>query len=614
MLIVEEGNFGNDESMLEGIREDVGLRPLIGECDDSKRTNLPDEFWVRVGGHLDAVERLRFSTIVPLFRRTWLSQSYQTLVSSQRVHAARMESLLKSRAPSAVDLSLMGSGKTYTSNALARSLGLNLAVICPNATKSNWRSISNSFGFYNVDLVCKPTKPRVRKTDSQTRKRKRSSREEDESERTNASDATAWVMNYERLAVGGYGRLCRDATGKFEASPIWISEVRRGVLLVLDESHFLKNEGRVRTDAAMALVEPIYREFCAGGKSRVLILTGTPMDNVIEQSPLLARLMGLYRRPLTRVDSVSGRVAEGLSELLDSAGFSAKEREETVARVLASNSSALGETVTAVLLKRVAKERFFSMPPPVLPTKFDVANEFCRISDEGRRVVSSGVQKLRIALSFLSNCDRNDQVAIARAFNMIRGAMVTIQLGKVEILVRRTREILRQNPRSKVIIALSVVEAIRECERRLAEFRPMVYFGKTPLRERQEILNAFQSESLDRRLLVCNQSMCANGIPMHDLHGNRPRTLLAVPSHHLLEMLQMSYRVHRMGGKSDATVRWIYVQGDAVAEHELLRNISRKCQDLQKCFEFCSSKSTANTVPLPHEYPNVNEPDPPFSR
>jgi hypothetical protein len=94
---------------------------------------------------------------------------------------------------------------------------------------------------------------------------------------------------------------------------------------------------------------------------------------------------------------------------------------------------------------------------------------------------------------------------------------------------------------------------------------------------------------------------------MHDLHGKRPRTLLAVPSHHLLEMHQMSYRIHRIGGKSDATVRWIYVQGDGVAEHELLRNISRKCQDLQKCLEFCSAKSSVSKVPLPHEYPSITE-------
>jgi hypothetical protein len=558
---------------------------------------MPEEFWERVGLQLDALDRFRYSTACPILRRNFLPESYAPLLPAQRLHVAGMESLLRHRASSAVDLSLMGSGKTYTTSALARSMGLNLAVCCPNATKSNWKTVASDFGFSERKLATK----RTLTTQGSTKRRKL------KSEEVENAGPYAWAMNYERLGVGGYGRLRKNATGKFEATEVWLSEVRNGVLLVLDESHFLKNEGRVRTEAALALAEPVHADFRAGGKSRLVLLTGTPMDNVIEQSPLVARLMGLYRSPLTRVDALAGRVAEGFGELLDSAGVCQTEREAFVSRVLSSNSPVLGEMVSEILLKRVARDRFFSMPPPALPHKFDVANEFCRISDEGRQRVASGVQRLRIALSFLSSCDRNDHAAIARAFNMIRGAMIAVQLGKVEILVRKARAILRKDPHSKVVIALHVVEGIRECESKLKEFNPLVYYGKTSLREREKILSAFQSPSLDHRLLICNQSMCANGIPMHDLHGKRPRTLLAVPSHHLLEMHQMSYRIHRIGGKSDATVRWIYVQGDGVAEHELLRNISRKCQDLQKCLEFCSAKSSVSKVPLPHEYPSITE-------
>lgn len=578
-----------------------------------------------------------------------------------------MEDCLRAHA-SAVDLSLMGRGKSYVACALATVLKLNLVVFCPNNTKSNWKTVWNLFRFGEKSLAPKkvrrkravdpkedgPLLKRPRKSasaptlgerESVRSSSRRTMRKEQNSlcskggsnlkndvdgvdggGRDNDDDGEdepvflrqrASAMNYERLSVGGYGRVLRDGSRSYRASPEWTTEVAEGVLMVLDEAHFLKNDGRLRTSAALTLVEEVYAQWRAGGRSRVVLLTGTPMDDVENQSPLWARLMGMYRSPISRQDALLGRVVEGFDEFLRSAGFEDAERAEEVHAALTGLSNPQSR-LCQILLTRVAKKRFFAMPSPALPTRFDVANEFCWLSSNAAEIVAKGVHRLRCALAALASVDRNDPVALGRAFNGVRAALVAIERGKQEIMVRKTREILNRDPRSKVVLAFNSVDVIKSSAEELRSLKPMIFYGRTTVPERERILRDFQSQSLEHRVLVCNQTMCATGIPLHDLHGDRPRTLLAIPTYQLLNMHQLSYRVHRIGSKSDATVRWIYAQGEGLVEHELLRSISRKCQDLQKCFGFCarsdaegSAKETPfSEIVLPDAYPSLHETPP----
>ena len=78
-----------------------------------------------------------------------------TLLEHQDVHVDKIEKMFALR-PFALDLSMLGAGKTFTSTYLAlkhRDQFKHVMIICPVSVEGKWKDMRDSYGL-QLDVIC----------------------------------------------------------------------------------------------------------------------------------------------------------------------------------------------------------------------------------------------------------------------------------------------------------------------------------------------------------------------------------------------------------------------------------------------------------------------------
>jgi len=463
-----------------------------------------------------------------------------TLYPHQINHVKKIQDILH-KYKFALDFSMLGSGKTYTSAKIATERGFkHILVICPVSVIPKWRQMQADFGL-NIEQIMGFQK--LRSTKFHQPDHGLLSRRD---YKTIQQRAHTWMAN--TFLPMEIDKVEFRITNKYKE---WVSE---GLLLIIDEIQNIKNISS-QFLAAQTLIEAITS---AEGLSRVLLLSGSPIDK-IEHATHIFRALGVMKENRIAQHNIQTGLQDwrGMQEI---AAFCANVNPTAYAHHNKKNTWESFEGYSYRLFQQVFKPKLCSaMTIHSFKTKLWKENGFYFIDPEGLTIVKRGLVSLTTASSF----DGENVVWAAGGTNQIASlarAMQIIETGKIKLFARITRQRLEADPQLKIVIAVNYSMTISDLKTLLAEFNPLIITGSQTEAQRGRIMKSFQLPSAEHRLLIANQSVISTGIDLDDKQGSWPRLCLVSPNYSTITSYQLGHRFQRSDTKSDATVRFLYAK------------------------------------------------------
>lgn len=433
-----------------------------------------------------------------------------------------------------VDTSPMGSGKTIIALSVAHNYGLSVYVVCPKSAVSMWESEAKK---YNIRMV---------------------------------GAITYQTLTGTKTRGCSHGLLDRDETSFYPTK--YLSHIiKEGTLFIFDEMHSLKN---VRADcgkAAHAIVKEVVR-FNAG--SRIALLSATPFDKE-EHAQNLLKMIGIviddnyyfYDKTYNYYEPL------GINEVIDWCDKVDPEASRSIHEGIIINNKTVATMCYEFLTNIVKDVCFSSMPPPKIESDKDAMNGYYRMPEKDVVDLQNGIDALSRAVSFN---ERTQTVNInPEGFGGITKALVRIEDAKINTMIRLAREKLNDDDNCKVILYVWYVDSIKKIQRELRDFNPMAMYGETSPIQRDAIIERFQRDSNDYRLLISNSKVGGVGINLDDRSGNHPRHMFMIPSYNFIDLHQATGRIHRTTTMSKASIRFIYSEA-CRNETSILNALARK--------------------------------------
>ena len=462
-----------------------------------------------------------------------------------------------------VDVSIMGCGKTFTTSAIAKSLNLDLVVFGPYSSQSTWNQAAAHFGitveFHSYSEFQRKKKPYL----------------------TAVEDPMEWEDA--KLLPDCHEQKALSLT----IDPSWIARIKKPILLVFDESHFLKNVSK-RSKSATILV----RSLLAWSSGYVICLSATPFDKP-EHTCRLARVLGILKAQELAVMNPFTRNLRytGLQEIID---YAQQLTPMEIPRFYGAQAST--KTAYFCMTHMIKPKLFLSMPAHSLPFIADTKNHFGHLEGNNLETVKQGVNLLRRAIqAFMLG-----QQFGGEAMGSVSGGLRMIEIGKVPLFVQNAQRVLRDYPTAKVTLMFNYTASLKLAEEHLTMHNPLVIHGPTSKVKRPKLLHFFQQPDCKHRLLICNLSVLAQGVDLDDQHGAFPRYAFISPSYHIIALHQASGRFSRTETKSKPIIRFLYV-AEVSSEMKLLETLARKSKVIKSGLTY--------QVKLPGDYPEEYEID-----
>ena len=602
-----------------------------------------------------------------------------TLFPHQVEHSNKLIDILQSH-PFALDLSPMGTGKTYCATHIAKVIGFKrVLVIAPLSVIPKWKHMRDTYGLHLIDAMSycslRSVKCKQPKHGLLTRVDRRSE-----------------VINEDtgRPEPGGE----RD-TVEFHATDLWKQYVSEGILLVVDEIQNVKN-----ISSQYISVKELIREILgSSGMSKVLLLSGTPIDKT-DQVTNLFRVIGLISKNLCHYDTGLNRtIARGFDEVVQHhesyvtkndpilRNIFHKKREQRLynlnmiryqsrlmryQRALRNqygNNTPLPELpiepiepeeITRheehifdqltpevlhncfFMIERIEGNRGYgnslvsqtkncmyklfceifcrkmasAMQRPNIPCRVHKRNAYYYVPHDSRELLQKGVVALRSATSFNEETGEVhfEQENRMNAFHGITRALQMIETSKISIFVREAKELLGLNPNYKVVICLNYVDTIKDIQRDLSEYNPLVLYGATNEMQRGRVVSQFQEENTRYRVLIGNIECLSTGIDLDDKNGMFPRFVLVSPNYRIITLEQLTYRFLRMDTKSDTDLHFVFGRvmlrnGEPARDYEELPiiNALAKKSNVMRDVTNASCEVNETTTPDDYKYPGSYE-------
>lgn len=448
------------------------------------------------------------AAIVDIIRKMPITLKYH-----QTDHVEKIASHLISRS-SVFDMSDMGLGKTYTTVKVASKMNFKkIMVICPAIAEKKWKEVSAMESFEKV-LV------------------------------------TSFSAVASRAGCQPkHGMLSRNGD-ILSVTELFLKWVEEGVCLIIDEAQNLKNNV-LQTRACTELTDAITGHL---GKSRVVLISGTPIDKQ-EQSVRMLRLMGLLRT----TDLVHVIQLTGLQYLVDICnGLDASETDRILRK---HRKTGYANSVYDLFVNIVVKHLTFSMPHPDI--ELDIKNELYKLPDDRRMMVNSHISNLNKCISGVIK-----QGEIAEILHKIEWC-------KMPIFEKLVRDTLRENPPAKVCVGFNYVEkTLYKLADNLQTLKPMVITGATSKKERENIIEKFQKDP-QARLLLANVKCVSTCVDLDDKVGDSPRFVFICPNYNWMDLNQFTRRFSRVDSMSAPVIRFVYADCE-MSETAVMKNLERK--------------------------------------
>lgn len=462
------------------------------------------------------------------------------LYEHQIPHVETLEDILAENY-CAFDMSIMGSGKTYTTSMLALNLEFkHVIVVCPASLESKWKSMKK----YGVPLenVISYQSLRSRK----------------------GSVPRHGLLNRHDILANDEIAVFFTPTDRYNKM------IDEGCLLVFDEVQNFKNKND-QFMACQALTSSILK---SGGISRYILLSGTPIDK--EKHALnMMQMMGIIRSHKMYIFNQEERKLKliGAQELIDFAKVIDPPGTINFLKYHPFTKDNMEHNAYLMFQKVIKPKISASMPPPKLPVKINSMNGYYKIEDEeDKKGLIKGIINLQTSLMYN---DETKAVNFASGFSKITSALSDIEKYKVGSMIRVAKQQLEDDPNCKVVLFYNFRASIFRSEEELKDFNPLVLHGETVKTQRQKVVDKFNQDNDKYRVLICNMVVGSTGIDLDDKYGNRPRYAFINPNYRVLELHQVVYRFFRSDTVGPSYVKFFY---GIVAQKEtsLLNSLSRK--------------------------------------
>lgn len=506
------------------------------------------------------------------------------LFPQQLDHVQRLIKVLN-QSPFALDLSQLGSGKTFTASYIAMMSEYDfkhVIVIAPVSVQTKWKQMEKEYGVpVEVNLsFCGLRSVKLRQPKCGLLRRR--------------DYTTSMVNHYTRQAV---------EIDKVEFFPTqrYSEMVEEGTLLVIDEIQNLKNVS-AQFSACQALIKTIVES--PVGRSKVLLLSGSPIDKH-EQVVTLFRTLNIMRQDALSMHNIGNRQIEwrGMQDIMEYArAIDAPTTYRIVNRPGFNFDMRRGcyDLFQLVIKPAISS----SMSAPSLTHVIDKRNAFYEIQQPADvKLLQTGISSLESACSF--NRDEGTvnfaQTGGHGAMSAVTRALLQIETAKIQTIARVARGKLQSEPNVKVVICVNYTATVGDLKQLLADFNPVILSGAVGLKDRSKVLERFQRPTNEYRVLIGNLGVCSTGIDLDDKHGSFPRFVLVNPNYSSIVLYQVSHRVLRLDTKSSSTLHVVY--GKQAHELRILSALSRKGTVMK---ETTPDQVHAGVV-FPGDYPKFEE-------
>lgn len=487
------------------------------------------------------------------------------LWTSQISHYQRTCEIMK-KSIGFLDTSEMGSGKTVTTLALCATFNLKLGVVGPLSVLSMWEEMSD---YYGIRL--------------------------------------GFVISYQKLAgtkTNGCNNLLLHREQDIFSPTKYLEDlIKEGTLFIFDEAHYLKNSDTAQLNAGHCITKTVRKMNCG---SRIGLLTATPCDKKEHVQSLLKMLGIIYSTDLYNYDKRKDKYSPvGIKELYDYGKTIDSQMTDDIYAPISLNRTSVNKLCHDMYMGIIKKHMVSSMKKPIINIEKDAKNGFYEMSRKDIELIHRSELLLRKATYF---DEKTGTTNIKKgSWFKITEAQMGLEEAKLDTLVRLTKKTLEENSNNKVIIYVwyvdeNKVNSIKILEKKLKKYGPLILYGKTSQKDRNNIRNLFQQDNNDHRLIIANPKAGGIGISLDDRSGNRPRFLYMIPSYNFIEMEQATGRIVRGTTKSKATIRFIYSKSFTL-ETSILGAISRKSEIVK------SMLYDSENVIFPGDYPSYIEED-----
>lgn len=462
-----------------------------------------------------------------------------------------------------IDTSNMGCGKTVVTIKLAKHYDLSLIVVCPLSVTTNWQKECEKYG---VPLLKTITYQALRGTVN--------------------SPPTHGLLEK------------RD--DEYVESDKYKEMVKKGILLVLDEVQKVKNDTVERKCVHTLVKTLVSMNNCI---SRVAALSATPCDKAIHAESIL-KIAGIIKySKLYDYDYSSRQYTRlGIQEVIDYCKQLDPIKTEQILKpvIIDSKSAPLlcYDLYTSIIKDRISSS--MPEPPKVNQIIKDAKNGFYNMTTQELQLIADGIALLKRATRFNDDTGQITSHSISWG-DVTNGEMMT-HTGKIMKAVRLATVILDSVPNSKVVICGDYPKIISLALQPLSKYNPLFMYGQTKVKDRDIIIDKFQTPSNAHRVLITNPRVGGIGINLDDRSdgGDFPRYMLILPSFRFTDSHQATGRIFRATTRSNAFIRFIYSKQYRL-EAKILDCLARKAKVTR------SMLYNGDDVVFPGEYQNIEE-------
>jgi len=457
-----------------------------------------------------------------------------------------------------LDLSNMGSGKTFITLALAAKYNLSLIVICPLSMITIWEKACQN---YRINLKA--------------------------------------VTTYQSLRGSGKKPLkhclLEKIDNQYQSTNFFKNCVKEGLLLVFDECHKLKNP-TAQLQAAHTLVKTLIN---INSGSRIALLSATPFDKR-EHSVSILKMLGiiLHDKLYNYQGTTNSYELLGLAELIKKC----KQINYLATKMIIGNyliDKKRAYELCYELFQKIIRPQVTSiMSSPKLDSEKDIADGFYNIRNKDLQLLTYGINMLQKSTNYNDTIKSVNLTSIR--WSDITTSLLIIEVAKLSTMIRLATTTLNNNPQSKVILYFNFIKTIKSATKRLKTFNPLVMYGQTKSQDRKNIISKFQLPTNDYRVLISNPIVGGVGINLDDHDGNWPRFMYVVPTYNFIDLHQATGRIYRTTTKSKACIRFVYSK-DYTIEASILNSLAKKAEVARKILDHQTN------ILFPGEYPTFIE-------
>lgn len=352
-----------------------------------------------------------------------------------------------------------------------------------------------------------------------------------------------FVLNYESVKTGKYKDIgVWKSVSKISTREFFQWNIPKNTLIIFDESHRLKGHGTQNSEIAIAAKKQGYKILCCSATSSV---------NPIEMKTV-GLILGIYK---------NGKWTSFLRDHGCEQGRFGWEfnGDKNILKKLHADFF-LDRGV------RVRREDIKDFPD------CDVMAQAYNIDEQSEKELKAVYEEMDKELLLLkAKCKNTKEYKINSMVIMLRSWQKS-ELIKVPLFVEMAEDALEDG--MSVVIFVNFSDTVRALSKRLNT--NCVVWGENKGNERDVHIEGFQTDK--KRVIIVNMKAGGAGLSLHDLNGNHPRLALVSPTPSAVDLVQCLGRVWRVGGKTKALQKIIFVAN--TIEEDICEKVKVKIDNL----------------------------------